>query len=256
MRTAFQIVLAALTLTVPLAAQEAPKLPVEGSVTVGYRFTDVKDYEPKFEELYDLKSGFRLMDLNLFGKGPSRYADRYSVTLSGLGGDPYSTAQFSVQKNSLYDLRVTFRQSRYYWNRNDQATLPNGLNGLTSNHDWATVRKLGSANLVVRATKKLRFTLEFYRNSRDGVSFTTRSLDYFGASSTWGSFARANPYYLVAPLQETAYRGVAGVDYTHGVWNLHYRAGYQSFEDSIRGANAAGLERSINIDDASTAGEW
>jgi len=250
-----KIVLAALMLTVPVAAQETPRLPVEGSVTVGYRFTDVKGYEPKFEELYDLKSGFRLMDLDLFGRGPERYADHYSLTLSGLGGDPYSTAQFTVQKKNIYDLRVTFRQSRYYWNRNDQALLPNGLNGLTSNHDWATVRKLGSANLAIHATRNLRFTFEFYRNSRDGVSFTTRSLDYFGSSSTWGSFARANPYYMIAPLQEMAYRGVAGVDYTQGVWNFHYRAGYQSFEDSIRGANAASLERSINIDDASTAGE-
>jgi hypothetical protein len=255
MRRALNIPSVVLILAVPAVAQEGTKSSVEGSVTAGYRFTDVKGYEPKFEELYDLKSGFRIMDLNLFGKGPSRYADRYSATLSGLGGDPYSTAQFTVQKNSLYDLRVTFRQSRYYWNRNDQAILPNGLNGLTSNHDWATVRKLGSANLVVRATRNLRFTFEFYRNSRDGVNFTTRSLDYFGASSTWGSFARGNPYYVVAPLQEAAYRGTAGIDYTSGGWNFHYRAGYQSFADSVRGINAASQERSINVDDPGTARE-
>src|SRR6266852_5576550 len=119
----------------------------QGSATFGYRFTDVKGYEPKFEELFDLKSGPRLLDFSLFGKaqeGQNRFADDYSLTLSGLGGDPYSTAQFTLRKNRLYDLRVNFRQSHYYWNRNDSAALPNGLDGLTNNHNWATVRKLGS----------------------------------------------------------------------------------------------------------------
>ena len=37
--------------------------------------------------------------------------------------------------------------------------MPGGGNGLTSNHDWATVRKLGSANLLIHAAKNLRLTL-------------------------------------------------------------------------------------------------
>ncbi len=106
-----------------------------------------------------------------------------------------------MRKNRLYDLRVNFRQSYYYWDRNDAATLPNGLSGLTSNHNWATVRKLGSVNLLVHATNNLKFSFEYYRNTRDGATFTTRSLDYFGSSSTWGSFARANPVLLVCAHQ-------------------------------------------------------
>ena len=45
----------------------------QGSVTVGYRFDDVKGYRPMFQELSDLNQGFRLMDFNMFGdaaKGP------------------------------------------------------------------------------------------------------------------------------------------------------------------------------------------
>jgi hypothetical protein len=230
----------------------------QGSVTTGYRFTDVNGFRPKFNELFDLNSGFRLLDFSLFGKaqdGANRFADNYSLTSSGLGGDPFASTQFTVRKNHLYDLRVNFRQSHYYWNRNDAAALPNGLSGLTSNHDWATVRKLGSVNLLIHATDKLRFSFEYYRNTRDGVNFTTRSLDYFGSSSAWGSFARANPYYLVAPLSETSNRVTGGLDYTRGGWNLHYRVGYQRFEDAIDGANVGSPERSINIDDRNTAKE-
>jgi hypothetical protein len=253
-------------LSVPIAAiaQDAGK-PVaiggfenQGSVTTGYRFTDVDGYQPKFDELFDLHSGFRLLDFSLFGKaqdGANRFADNYSLTTSGLGGDPFASTQFTVRKNHLYDLRVNFRQSHYYWNRNDAAALPNGLHSLTSNHDWATVRKLGSINLLIHATDKLRFSFEYYRNTRDGVSFTTRPLDYFGSSATWGGFARANPYYLVAPLSETSNRVTAGLDYTRGGWNLHYRVGYQRFEDAVNGANVSSPERSINIDDPNTARE-
>ncbi len=230
----------------------------QGSATFGYRFTDVKGYEAKFDELFNLRSGPRLMDFNLFGKakaGENRFADDYSLTTSGLGGDPFATTQFTLRKSRVYDLRAGFRQSRYYWNRNDQAALPNGLSGLTSNHDWATVRKLGSVNLLVHASNSLRFNFEYYRNSRDGITYTTRSPDYFGSPSTWGGFARANPYYVVAPLNEMANRVTGGVDYTRNSWSLHYKIGHQVFDSAIQGDNIATLQRSINTVDAATAGE-
>jgi len=170
-------------------------------------------------------------------------------------GEPFSSAQFTVRKSHLYDLRVNFRQSYYYWNRNDSEVLPNGLSGLTSNQHWATVRKLGSVNLLIHATNNLRFTFEYYRNTRDGVAFTTRPVDYFGSSAIWGSFARANPYYLVAPLSEEANRVTGGLDYTLSGWNFHYRVGYQRFEDAVNGGNAASPERSINVNDRTTAAE-
>ena len=228
-----------------------------GSVTTGYRFTDVSGYRPNYQELFDLNSGFRLLDFSLFGKAKdeNRFADDYSLTLSGLGGDPYASGQLTVRKNNLYDLRVNFRQSYYYWNMNDLAALPTGLDGLTSNHNWATVRKMGSVNLLIHATKNLRFSFEYYRNTRDGVTESTRSLDYFGSSSTWGSFARANPYLIIAPLSEATDRVTGGIDYTNHGWALHYKLGYQSFTDSINGANLNSPERSINIDDPTTAAE-
>jgi len=228
-----------------------------GSATTGYRFTDVSGYRPNYQELFDLNSGFRLLDFSLFGKAKdeNRFADDYSLTLSGLGGDPYASGQLTVRKNNLYDLRASFRQSYYYWNMNDLAALPTGLDGLTSKHNWATVRKMGSVNLLVHATKNLRFSFEYYRNTRDGVTQTTRSLDYFGSSATWGSFARANPYLIIAPLSEATDRVTGGIDYTKNGWAFHYRLGYQSFTDSINGNNINSPERSINIDDPTTAKE-
>jgi len=232
---------------------------VQGSVTAGYRFTDVAGREQKFLELFNLKQGLRLMELSFFGQSKegaaSSFADSFSFTLSGLGGDPFPGGQFTLKKDKLYDLRVNFRQSYFYWDRNDQVLLPPGLPGLTTNHDWSTVRRFGSVNFSLHATNNLRFDFEYSRNTRDGVQFSTHSLDYFGSPSVWGGFARANPFYIEIPLDESANRFSAGASYTWRDWNFHYRGGYQTFEQIWNGRNVVSPERSINIGDANTANE-
>ncbi len=269
---AFVLLLALLGLALlpcALLAQETPQTIVvggfetKGSVTAGYRFTDFKGREQKFLELFDLQKGFRLMDFDLFGQakeGTVPFADSYSLSMSGLGGDPYPGGQLTVRKNKLYDLRVSYRQSYYFWDRNDSVVPPalSGfppLHGLTTNHDWATVRRFGSVNLLLHASNNLRFTFEYNRNSRDGVNFTTRALDYFGAPDLWGFFTRANPYYVEAPLNEVANRFAGGVSYNWQNWNFHYRLGYQTFEQTLGWNNVASPQRSIDIDAPATANE-
>lgn len=245
--------------------EEQPPLPLQlggfetqGSVDFGYRFTDIKGYAPKYLELFNLQKGPRLMDFGLFGRaqeGANPFADDYSLTVSGLGGDPFPGGQLTVRKNNLYDLRVSFRQSYYYWDRNDLAALPNGFHGLTSNHDWATVRKLGSVNFLLHATNNLHFAFEYYRNSREGVNFSTRTLDFVGAPDSFFAFKVSNSYSLQVPLNEVANRVAGGVDYTWRDWNFHYRLGYQTSEELFSGSTVNSPERSINADDPATANE-
>lgn len=215
----------------------------QGEVTVGYRFADVGGYFPQYQQMFDLKDGFRLFDFTLHGNSPDRsnpFADSYSLTASGLGGDPFSTAELQVGKTNLYDFRVQWRQSTYYWNQNDDAVLPITLaastplsTGLTANHNWDTVRKLGSAAFTVHATNRLRFSFEFAKTTNNGPLLTTRSLDFFNAPAYWGAYARANPYPLNAPLHDETDRLTGGVDYSWRGWDFHYRAGFQSFDESV-----------------------
>ncbi|HEV2200644.1 MAG TPA: hypothetical protein VGR73_12545 [Bryobacteraceae bacterium] len=259
-----RLILCVLALAAAALAQDDAK-PVmiggfenQGSATFGYRFTSVEGYRPSFNQMFDLNSGPRLLDFDLFGKAPgdgNRFADDYSLTASGMGGDPFTTTQLTVRKARLYDLRATFSQSRYYWNQDASALLPGGTPGLLNNHEWATVRKLGSVNLLIHASNNLRFSFEYYRNTRDGATFTTRSMDYFGSSSTWGAFARADPYLLIAPVNEEANRVTGGIDYSHRDWTVHYRVGYQSFNDAVTGANVVGGELSLNAADRTTRKE-
>ena len=230
----------------------------QGAVTLGYRFADIKGYQPQFLQLFDLQKGFRLQDFNMFGEsepGVNPFADTYSLSASGLGGDPFPTAQLTVSKNKLYNFRVNWRQSYYYWNQNDRVVLPLGLAGLTSNHDWATVRKFGSADFTLHATNNLRFNFNYYRTTDSGTLFTTRAPDFFGSPGYWGGYVRANPYYLFAPLNDEANRFTGGIDYTLRSWTLHYNLGYQTFNENLNLNNVASPERSIDTSAAITANE-
>jgi hypothetical protein len=227
----------------------------QGSVSFGYRFADIKGYKPMYLQLLDLRPGPRLMDFNLFGEaaaGANPFADSYSLSVSGLGGDPFPTAQFTITKHNLYDFRVNWRQSYYNWNQNDNVVLPiaavgAGLGkGLTDNHDWATVRKFGSADFTLHATNRLRFNFNYYRTSDNGPTYTTRSLNFLNSPGYWGGFARANPYYLYAPLTDDTNRFTGSVDYTYNSWSFHYSVGYQTFTENISLNNVTAPELSIN----------
>src|SRR5689334_12855706 len=163
-----------------------------GSVTAGYRFTDVAGREQKFAELFNLRSGFRLHDINMAGTAVDnqRFADSFSFAASGIGGDPFEAGQLRISKTQLYDFRANYRQSYYYFDRNDDQPHPAGVAGLFTNHNFATVRKSGSVNFTAYTTNDLRFNFEYYRTARDGTTVTTRTLDYVGAPAFWGNFLR------------------------------------------------------------------
>src|SRR5260370_31437557 len=78
------------------------------------------------------------------------------------------------------------------------------------------------------------------------MTFTTRSLDFLGSPGYWGTFARANPYSLFAPLADYTNRFTGGIDYTLNMWNFHYSAGYQTFTENGSLSNLTTPELSIN----------
>ena len=230
---------------------------VQGTASVGYRFTDVKGYAPMYQELLNLNQGPRLMDFNLFGHsdGTNPFADSFSLTTSGLGGEPYPSAQLTLSKTKLYDLRVNWRQSYFYWNQNDGVILPTrNQTGLTDNHDWANVRKVGSVDFALHATNNLRFNFQYYRTTFSGTTFTTFSPLFFGSES-FGSFARANAYYMYAPIFDNTNRFTGGIDYTWRDWNFHYNVGYQTFSDNMTVNNVTSPQRAIDTTTSSTASQ-
>ncbi len=235
----------------------------QGSVTAGYRFTDIGGREEKFNELFNLRQGFRVMDFSLLGRpseGVAPFADNFSINVSGLGGDPYPAGQFTLRKVNRYDLRVNYRQSYFYWDRNDRVLPPapagfSQISSLTSFHDFATVRRFGSANLTVNAASNVRLLFEYNRNTRRGVNFTTRTLEYAGMPSVWESFLRSNPYYVEAPLDDRSQRFTGGISFSRRNWSLHYRAGYQTFDQVMDWNNVDPNQQTFNTTKSATATE-
>jgi len=244
----------------PPQAQTETTLPfggfqVQGSATMGYRFTNVYGFRPMYETLFDLNSGPRLMDFNLFGHAqtPNPFADDFSLTMSGLGGDPFPTAQLTVSKNKLYDLRATWQQAYFYEAGNNEIALPTlGIAGLTNNLDFATVRKIGSVDFTLHATNNLRFNFQYYRTTYDGTTFTPFSPDFLDAPSFWGTYARGMPYSLYSPIYNTANRFTGGFDYTFHSWTFHYDLGYQTYNETMNFNNTASPEISFNSTGLST----
>jgi hypothetical protein len=230
---------------------------VQGSITAGYRLESVGGRREKFMELFDLRSGPRLFDFNFSGngkEGASPFADHFQLDASGWGGDPFPSGQFIMSKTKVYDLRVNLRQTYYYWDRNDNALLPSGLHGLTTNQNWATVRKFASVNLLLHATNRLKFRIEYGRNSRDGINDTTLALDYFGSPSTWGVSTRQSV--LRRSSSERGREPFRGrIDYSLDRWSFHYTLGYLRFTQSLNW-NVNTPERSINIDSTANTKEF
>ncbi|MDR3722830.1 MAG: hypothetical protein P4L00_14625, partial [Candidatus Acidoferrales bacterium] len=82
--------------------------------------------------------------------------------------------------------------------------------------------------------------------SDEGSLLTTRSLDFLGSPAFWGTFARANPYSLFAPLTDDTNRFTGGVDYAWKTWSFHYSVGYQTFTENMSLSNVSSPELSIN----------
>ncbi len=248
---------------VAAAATAAPAtsgFDVHGNVEAGVRFTDVTGSSDTYRQLIDLSDGLRLTGFDLEGrsKEPGRgFADVFSVSASGLGGEPFASLQVVARKSGVYDFRVNWRKSQFF----DVSPLtPPSIAGLdtravTDNHGWNTSRQIGNASMTLHATSHLHLLFDYDRMSRDGALDSTRALDFLDSPSAWGSFARANPYPVIVPVNDTSNRVTAGLSYSRSIWSVNYKAGYQTYDENETINSATPFETSIDVADPATPNE-
>ena len=238
--------------------EENAEARVHGSADVGYRFTDIDGSEATYRQLFNLFNGPRLFGLELHATGApsSKIFDTFWLSASGIG-DPFPTVQLTLRKSLFYDLRVNFQQSRFF----DVTPLtPASIDGLdtqavTNRHNWNTSKQIGNIAYALYATNRLRFFFDYDRVTNQGQLQSTRTIDFVGSPTAWGSFARANPYEVVGPVNNDANRVTGGVSYSRDHWTVHYRAGYQTYDETQSLDPLMPKERSINVGDPATAGE-
>ena len=243
----------------PPTAPSDERMTFHGAFDVGVRATDVNGSTDMYRRMFNLNEGLRLMSVDLFGAAPrsaNLFADTLAFSLNGVG-DPFSGAQFTMRKVQRYDLRVTWRRSRFIDTWPLTPTSIGGLNTqvVTDFHAWATSRYTTNVGFVYDASTHLHLLFNYSRVSRSGAQTSTQSIDFVGAPSTWGGFARANPYATTAPVDDASNRATGGVSYSAKNWTLTYQAGYQRFNQEQVFSPVATPERSINITDPATASE-
>ena len=246
---------------VPVPAEAAPSgFDIHGTVEAGYRFTDVTGSSDTYRQLIDLSDGLRLTGFDLEGRAKEKgqgFADVFSVSASALGGDPFPAIQIVARKSGLYDLRIDWRKSQFF----DVSPLtPASIGGIDTravadNHGWNTSRQIGNASLTLHATNHLHLLFDYDRMSRDGALDSTRALDFLDSPTAWGSFARANPFPVVVPVNDVSNRVTAGLSYSRGPWSVNYKAGYQTYTENETINAATPAEQSIDVADPATPTE-
>ena len=91
---------------------------VNGDVSVGYRHVDVDGSDAKYREDYNLRTGARLFGLNVDGvarDAEQTHLDRFHLEIDTPGNEPVSTFRLDASDKGLYDLRVNFVRSKYYY---------------------------------------------------------------------------------------------------------------------------------------------
>jgi hypothetical protein len=242
----------------PAAATAAP-MTAHGSVDVGYRWRDVDGNEDTYRQLYDLSDGLRLFGVDLRASGgtaPDRMFDVLTFNASAVG-DPFPSLNARVKRGNAYDVRVNWRQISFFdvAPRTPASIDDFDTSAVTDRHSWNTDRSIGNVALTLTPKPRLQVTFGYDRVRRDGAIGTTRAVDFIGSPATWGSFARANPFPLTAPHDDTSQRFTGGVSFGRDRWTVHYKAGYQQYDEALALDPLTGPIRSINIADAATANE-
>jgi len=153
-----------------------------GSFLIGVRSVDVNGAERKFREDLDLEDGPRLFEfrLNLAPEGGlgGGVADRVYLDASNLGGDPYETFAFGLEKRDAYDFRYDRRVSHYFY---EDLILPPELANVRGStggdfHHFDFERVLDRAGLDLDLTSAAKLHFGFDRFTKVGTGSTTLDL--------------------------------------------------------------------------------
>ncbi len=135
------------------------------------------------EELYrsqlDYGQGPKLFgaDFFQFNPGPGKsFFDRLEFRLNNWGGEPYSSAQFHMARNGVYDFQFTYQRVRYF------NSIPSFANpffelGVETQRRFDTTQRHAQFSLTLRPGKRVSPFFSYRRSGRRGLVRTTLSAD-------------------------------------------------------------------------------
>jgi hypothetical protein len=142
---------------------------VVNSFETGYRFLSLSGNQNKYRSDENFGSGIRLLSsfVGVNSKnGHGALFDEFTLSTSGLGGDPYESANLRIQKNRLYEYNLL-------WRRNDYFNPGLTTNGGQGQHLLDTATTLQDNNLTLFPQSRIKFFLGYSRNTQDGPGIST-----------------------------------------------------------------------------------
>ncbi len=160
----------------PAASPTSRPYHLTGAVSAGYRLVDVDGSKDKYREDYNLESGGRLFLFTLDGEArePDKAPlDRFHLEMDTPGDEPVSRFVLTAEDRALWDLRVDFIRSKYFYGVPQLFGAPvAGDLRLNDLHDFDLTRTNGVAELRLHPKGLPTFILGYrlYEREGDGTS--------------------------------------------------------------------------------------
>lgn len=225
-------------------AQEDGTLPQQlgpyrfsGSLTAGYRSTDITGVsgrtsdlwaERLFNEQYNLRSGFKAFDLNLYGEKPIGGEGLFDqLFLNATTTGPITNGMLRVRSLGSYDLKVDYRRSEYFFDRYDSI--------FSDLRQFDMVRNQLNATLTVTPIEMLDVQLSYGGNGRTGDQTIPRTpfFEMPTTPSAWGGYSRANFYSIDVPRDDWTNNYSAKVTARLPLTTVSAGAGYRKFTENL-----------------------
>jgi hypothetical protein len=156
--------------TEPSGGDNASNYNILQSWELGYRFASVDGDSDMYRSTVNYTDGVRLLSSSLSIQsrdGHGHLFDQILFNTLGLGGDPYESAAFRIEKNGLYRYDFTWRSTAYF---NPALTISNG------EHLINTTNHLQDQDLTLFPQSRFRLFLGYSRISWSGPSLSTIQL--------------------------------------------------------------------------------
>ena len=96
------------------------------------------------------------------------WIDYFSFRANDIG-DPYPAGRLEIKKNKTYDLVASYREYKYFSNREDDFFL-------TDNHDFNSTLRRGTLSLTLFPKEDFRLNLGYRYTGRDGEAGVPRRI--------------------------------------------------------------------------------
>ena len=186
------------------------------SFETGYRFQTVGGNAAEYRSSVNFGNGVRLLgsSVAMHSKdGHGRWFDEILLSTQGLGGDPYESATFRVQKNRWYRYDLL-------WRRNDYFNPGLTTDGASGAHLLDTEYGSQNHDLTILPQSKIQFFLGYTRDSQSGTGIAT--VPAFDAATVFPVFANVRRL-------RSEYR-VGNEIRLHG-FRLTWTRGWEDFKD-------------------------